>query len=130
MLKYIGVFVPAMLISLSLVASEVTPKLVYLVVDDDRLIASNIFTSRFDEFRLGAKERIKQQAVANGVIVVVTNQRFIGYSIYTSSWRTLRTAAGEKLIGIEAEDFSALLTTSTRWLNFNGKSGVWAEIDR
>ncbi len=105
-------------------------KLLYLLVEDDILIASNIHLSRFDEMRLGADELIVQKAVANAVAVVVTRKRFIAYSAFTGAWRPLRLWPEEKLITLEAHDFAVHIMTSERILNFNGRSGIWAQTER
>jgi len=106
------------------------PKLVYLIQDDDKLIASNIKFNRFDEIKLEAKEEVAGHAVGNAVIVIVTNKRIIAYSVYTASWRTRSIGADEEVQSINAEDYSALVVTSQRFLSFNGKNGVWAETKR
>ncbi|KPJ87196.1 MAG: hypothetical protein AMJ53_18515 [Gammaproteobacteria bacterium SG8_11] len=106
------------------------PKLVYLIEDDDKLIASNIKFNRFDEIKLEAKETVSAHAVGNAVIVIVTNKRIIAYSVYTASWRTRNIEADEEVESINAEDYSALVVTSKRFLSFNGKNGVWAETQR
>lgn len=110
-------------------ASDAVPKQVHLVVDGNRLIASNARFSRFDELKFNAREKIVAQAVGEATIVIVTNQRIIGYGVL-SGWRPIRTEAGEKLEEIEAEDFAALVITNLRLLNFNGESGVWGERSR
>lgn len=114
----------------SAVAEDSIPRLVYLISEGDRLIASNIQFSRFDALRLQAKEKIEQQKVAKAVIVVVTNQRIIGYSVYQSAWRVVPRDAGETVVSVDAEDYSASVITSDRMLNFNGRSGAWVEMKR
>lgn len=104
-------------------------KLVHLVVEDTRLIASNVRFSRFDEIRLNARERVVQRAVGDSVFVVVTTQRIIGYGIF-SGFQDIKVETGEEFISVEAEDFSALLISNKRMLNFNGKSGVFGERKR
>ena len=106
------------------------PKLVYLIVDEDKLIASNIKFSRFDELTLGAKESVTEHAAGNAVIVIVTNKQIVAYSVYTASWKTKSIQPDEKIESISAEDYSALVVSSKRFLSFNGKSGVWAETQR
>lgn len=103
------------------------PKLVYLVVEGDLLIASNIRFSRFDEFRLTADEKVARKAVGDAVAVVVTNERIIGYSAMMAAWRPIRYNVGEHLETVEVEDFSAFIVTNRRFLNFNGQNGLWAE---
>ncbi|NNF95751.1 MAG: hypothetical protein HKM94_02340 [Halobacteria archaeon] len=119
-----------LLYSSTAAAVDPIPKLVYLVFDEDRIIASNIEFSRFDEIRLAAKEKVSDSAVGNAVIVVVTNNRIMGYSVKKLRWVTKPTLANEKLESISVEDYSALVRTSKRFLNFNGISGVWAEKSR
>jgi hypothetical protein len=80
--------------------------------------------------KLQAKENVIEHAVGNAVIVVVTNKRIIGYSVYTATWRSRDIAADEKIGNVVAEDYSALVQTSKRFLSFNGKNGVWAETQR
>ena len=109
--------------------ADETPRELHLIVQKDKLIASNVRLSRFDEFQLRPKERIQDKAVGSAVAVVYTNKRIIGYSVIRASWVSVRTEVGEKLRTIEAEDFSALVTTSERYLNFNGRSGIWAQRD-
>jgi len=104
-----------------------TPKLVYLLIEDDLLIASNIRFSRFDEFRLTAKESVQRKAVGDAVAVIATNERIIGYSALMAAWRSIRYAPGETLETVEVEDFSASIITNRRFLNFNGRNGLWAE---
>jgi hypothetical protein len=111
-------------------AEDGVPKLVYLLAEEDKLIASNIKFNRFDEMKLQAKEKVLEHAVGNAVIVVVTNKRIIGYSVYTASWRSRDIGADEEVNNIAAEDYSALVQTSKRFLSFNGKNGVWAETQR
>lgn len=105
-------------------------KLVYLIIDGESLIASNIKFNRFDEIRLQAREKIQQQAVANAVIAVVTNKRVLGYSVHTAAWKTRNIEAEEEIIDISAQDYSALVITSKRILSFNGRNGIWAQTPR
>lgn len=124
-------FAPLFLLLLPawLAASEAVPKQVSLIVNGNRLIASNVRGSNFEEYKLNAQEDIVEQVVAEAVIIVVTNQRYIAYGV-NSGWRPKRRHANEKLKTLEAEDFAAFLTTSERYLNFNGKTGTWGERDR
>jgi hypothetical protein len=96
-------------------AQDSVPKQVHLVNDGDRLVASNIRFSRFDEFKLGPRERVLESAVGEAVI---------------SGWRAIDRSANEKVVSIVAEDYAGLVVTSQRLLNFNGESGVWGEHDR
>ncbi len=111
-------------------AEPSVPKLTYLVVDNDKLIASNIKRNRFDELRLEARENLLDKVEANAVIVIVTNRRVIGYSVYTASWRSLDLKAEENVSSITAQDYSALIQTNKRFISFNGETGVWAETRR
>lgn len=109
---------------------EPPARLLYVVIENDKLIASNILFSRTDEFDLSAQERIAEQREDNAVVVVATNRRLIAYSVYTASWFTLPLKAGERLETLEAEDFSAFAVTSRRILNFNGRIGYWSSSRR
>ena len=111
------------------IVSQGVPKQVDLVVEGNRLVASNVRFSRFDEHRLNAQERIADSQVGKAVIVVATNQNFIAYGV-VSGWRSVSRIANERLQSISAEDFGALVVTSERMLNFNGESGVWGERKR
>jgi hypothetical protein len=111
-------------------ANDDTPKVLYVIIEDDRLIASNTSLSRFDEIKLTAEEVVLQKVEANAVAVIVTNKRIIGYAVFIGSWKPLRYQAGEKVLSVEAEDFSAFVLTSDRFLNFNGKHGLWAQTER
>jgi hypothetical protein len=111
-------------------ANDDTPKILYVIIEDERLIASNTSLSRFDEIKLTAEEIVLQKVEANAVAVIVTNKRIIGYAVFLGSWKPLRYQAGEKVLSVEAEDFSAFVLTSDRFLNFNGKHGLWAQTER
>lgn len=113
----------------SQVLSQGVPKQVDLVVEGNRLVASNVRFSRFDEHRLNAQERISDSQVGKAVIVVATNQNYIAYGV-VSGWRSISRVPNERLESISAEDFGALVVTSERLLNFNGESGVWGEHKR
>ena len=130
--RYISILILSLFLLSSGASAEdnIVPKLVYLIAEDDKLIASNIKFNRFDEIKLEAKETVKEYAVGKAVIVIVTNKRFVAYSVFTASWRARDLIANEELRSIEAEDYSALVVTSKRYLNFNGKNGVWAETPR
>ena len=111
-------------------AKNDTPKVLYVIIEDDRLIASNTSLSRFDEIKLTAEEVVLQKVESDPVAVIVTNKRIIGYAVFLGSWKPLRYQAGEKVLSVEAEDFSAFVLTSDRLLNFNGKHGLWAQTER
>jgi hypothetical protein len=105
------------------------PKQVHLVVDGNTLVASNVRLNRFDELRLDAQERIREQRVGEAVAIVVTNQRIIAYGVL-SGWRAIDREPDEAIQSISAEDFAGLVVTDRRMLNFNGETGVWAEQQR
>jgi hypothetical protein len=105
------------------------PKQVHLVVDGTTLVASNVRLNRFDELRLGAQERIREQRVGEAVAIVVTNQRIIAYGVL-SGWRPMDREPNETIQSISAEDFAGLVVTDERMLNFNGETGVWAQQKR
>ena len=110
-------------------AEDAIPKQVHLIVDGNRLIASNVRFSRFDEVPIFAQERIVRRAEGEGVIVIVTSQRFLGYGVL-SGWQTLDRLSSEGIEKVEAQDYAALVVTSRRLLNFNGQSGVWGTQKR
>jgi len=105
------------------------PKQVHLVQDGNRILASNVRLNRFDELKLGAQERIREQKVGQAVAIVVTNQRIIAYGVL-SGWVPMDRVANETIQSISAEDYAGLIVTDQRMLNFNGETGVWAEQDR
>jgi hypothetical protein len=105
------------------------PKQVHLVLDGNRILASNIRLNRFDELKLGAQERIREQRVGEGVAIVVTNQRIIAYGVL-SGWVPMDRVANETIQSVSAEDYAGLIVTDLRMLNFNGETGVWAEQRR
>ena len=111
------------------VLSQGVPKQVDLVIEGNRLVASNVRFSRFDEYRLNAQERVADTQVGNAVIVVVTNQNFIAYGSI-SGWRSMSRVPNERVERVSAEDFGALVVTTERMLNFNGESGTWGERKR
>ena len=105
------------------------PKQAHLVQDGNRILASNVRLNRFDELKLGAQERIREQKVGQAVAIVVTNQRIIAYGVL-SGWVPMDRIANETIQSISAEDYAGLIVTDQRMLNFNGETGVWAEQDR
>ena len=111
-------------------ASEAQEKVLFLIKDADRLVASNILFSRFDELKMSAKEEIVQQEVAEAVAVVVTNQRIIAYGAYAPGWQSERLIANERVESIQAEDSSVQVVTSDRLLSFYGRRGSWATTKR
>jgi hypothetical protein len=86
------------------------PKQVHLVLDGNRILASNVRLNRFDELKLGAQERIQKQQVGQAVAIVVTNQRIIAYGVL-SGWVPMDRVANETI-------------------HFNGETGIWAEQKR
>ena len=111
-------------------ADQDVEKTIFLVYENDRVVAANAETGQFFDLVLRARERIRERYVANGVAILVTNQRFAGVSNYPSGWSSMRRRAGEKVVSAEVVDHSALLVTSDRILVFNGKSGAWSEKRR
>jgi len=105
------------------------PKQVHLVADSGRILASNVRLNRFDELKLQAQERVREQKVGEGVAVVITNQRLIAYGVL-SGWRSVDRSPNEQIESVSAEDYAVLIVTSQRMLNFNGESGVWGEQRR
>ena len=105
-------------------------KLVFLVVDEDEVIASNTKLGRFDRLRLGAGETVKDYKVANAVAVVITNRRALAYGVLRGGWNGRRISADEQVESLEVQDYSATLVTSARILNYTGRTGVWSETKR
>ena len=105
------------------------PKQVHLVLDGNRVLASNVRLNRFDELKLGAQERIREQQVGQAVAIVVTNQRIIAYGVL-SGWVATDRVVNETIQSVSAEDYAGLIVTDQRMLNFNGETGVWAEQKR
>ena len=111
-------------------ADQVVAKSIFLVDEEDHIVAANTVTGQFFKLTIHAKEKISQRYVASGVAILVTNQRFAGVGSYPSGWSSLRRMADEKVVSAEVVDKSALLVTSDRILTFNGESGSWAETRR
>lgn len=105
-------------------------KLVFLTIEADKYIVSDIRSNRFVELRRQAKERLIDSAEAKQIIIIASNQRFSAYSALTQSWSSIRSQAGEKLEAIRAEDYAALITTNQRLLSYSGASGVWIQKNR
>jgi len=104
-------------------------KQVFLVIDGDRLVASNVRTNGFDELRLEARERIQLSEEGEGVIVVVTSRRLLAYGA-ASGWTSQDRNPNERIESISAADYAGLIVTNKRMLNFNGETGVWGERQR
>jgi len=107
-------------------AQDVVPKQVHLIVEKNRLIASNTRFSRFDELKIKPQEKIVEEAEGNAVIIVVTNERLLGYSV-SIGWRTLSVIVDEKPKQLSVQDYAALVLTNKRMLNFNGRTGKWGQ---
>jgi hypothetical protein len=105
------------------------PKQVHLVTDNGKLFASNVKLNRFDELKLDAQERVLDQQVGAAVAVVITNQRIVAYGVL-SGWRSIDRMPNEQVESITAEDYAGVIVTSSRLLNFNGETGVWAAQKR
>ena len=105
------------------------PKQVHLIADSGRILASNVRLNRFDELKLDAQERVREQKVGEAVAVVITNQRLIAYGVL-SGWRSMDRSPNEQIESVSAEDYAAVIVTSQRMLNFNGESGAWGEQRR
>jgi hypothetical protein len=110
-------------------AQEGVRKQVFLVVDGDRLVASNVRTNGFDEIRLDARERMLDSEEGEGVIIVITNQRMLAYGA-ASGWSAKDRNTNEDVQSVSAADYAGLIVTSRRMLNFNGETGVWGEHQR
>jgi hypothetical protein len=104
-------------------------KQVHLVTDNGKLFASNVKLNRFDELKLDAQERVLDQQAGAAVAVVITNQRIAAYGVL-SGWRFVDRTPNEQIESITAEDFAGVIVTSSRLLNFNGETGVWAAQKR
>ncbi|MEE9493094.1 MAG: hypothetical protein V3W04_06920 [Gammaproteobacteria bacterium] len=110
-------------------SSDDVEKVLFLVFEEDEVVASNTRFGRFDRLKMHAKEKVLQHIAAEAVAVVITNQRYIAYGIF-NGWRSVRIRASEKVKAVEAEDYSALVVTSDRILNFYGRNGVWSQTRR
>lgn len=104
-------------------------KQVHLVNDNGKLFASNVKLNRFDELKLDAQERVLDSQVGAAVAVVITNQRIAAYGVL-SGWRFVDRMPNEQIESIAAEDYAGVIVTSSRLLNFNGETGVWAAQKR
>jgi hypothetical protein len=109
--------------------SGYVPKQVHLVPDNGKLFASNVKLNRFDELKLDAQERVLDSQVGAAVAVVITNQRIVAYGVL-SGWRSVDRMPSEQIESITAEDYAGVIVTSSRLLNFNGETGVWAAQKR
>jgi hypothetical protein len=119
----------ALLAADSLGAQSRVAKQVFLVIDGDRLVASNVRTNGFDELRLEARERVQLSEEGEGVIVVVTSRRLLAYGA-ASGWTSQDRNPNERIQSISASDYAGLIVTDKRMLNFNGETGVWGERQR
>ncbi len=105
-------------------------KMVFLVVDDDDIVASNTLLGRFDRLEMMPKEKVIEQKADAAVAVVITNQRYAAYGAQVGGWRSMRVKAGERFESMELADFSATVVTSDRILNFYGRTGTWSQMER
>jgi hypothetical protein len=118
------------LICFDVQAEEDVVKTIFLVNEEDRVIAANADTGQFFELELHAKETVEHSHVANGVAVLVTNQRFAAIGAFPGGWRSIRRQADESFVSAEAAGYSALVLTSDRILSFSGRNGSWSSRNR
>jgi hypothetical protein len=111
-------------------AEEDVLKTIFLVSEDDRVVAANADTGQFFELELHAKETVEHSHVANAVAVLITNQRFAAIGAFPGGWRSIRREADEAFISAEAAGYSALVLTTDRILSFSGRNGSWSSKDR
>lgn len=114
----------------SAVSADDVEKVLFLVVEDSEIVASNALTGRIDRLELHAKERVVEYEVANAVAVVITNQRYAAYSVPYGAWQSLGVRAQEEVESVQAVDYSATVVTTDRILNFSGRRGSWTEARR
>jgi len=105
------------------------PKQVALIVEPDRLLASNTRLGRIDAQSLEPDEQLVSQAEASAALVIATNLRILTYGPVIG-WRILALAEGEQVESLRAEDFAVFIVTDQRYINFNAASGVWGEEPR
>jgi hypothetical protein len=114
----------------TVVCADEVEKVLFLVVEETGVVASNTLTGRIERLELRAKERIEDSKAANAVAVVVTNQRYVAYGVIPGGWRSVRRRAQEETESVEVGDYSATVVTSDRILNFYGRRGAWSEVPR
>lgn len=105
-------------------------KILFLVVENKEIVASNTLSGRFDRLKLSATEVVQDYKVANAVAVVETSQRLVAYGVITGGWQSIKLKAQEKTESIQVKDFSVNIVTSDRILIFNGRRGIWSETRR
>lgn len=104
--------------------------LLYLTLEKNKFVVSNLRKNAFSELRLRGGEVPVGKTITNLIAVIVTNKRFIAYSALTNKWHVLFRRPREKIARVDAEDFSAFVVTSDRLLSFAGTSGSWSEQKR
>jgi hypothetical protein len=114
------------IMSAAVQADDDVPKTIFLVSEDDRVVAANADTGQFFELELHAKEKVEHSHVANGVAILITNQRFAAIGAFPGGWRSIRRQADEAFVSAEAAGYSALVVTSDRMLSFSGRNGSWS----
>ncbi len=130
LLSQVLVFAALALLVAGRAGGDEVEKALFLVMEEDRVVASNAQTGQFFDLDLQAKEEVLERIVASGVAVVVTNQRFVGIGAFSGGWRSLRRMAGEKFKSAEAQDYAALVVTSNRIISFSGRNGSWSHTTR
>ena len=110
--------------------AETIEKMLFLVIEQDEVIASNTQLGRFDRLEMSAKEILLEHKSSNAVAVVITNQRFAAYGVFQWEWNSRRVQAGERVEALEVAEFSATLVTNQRLLNYYGRTGTWSETKR
>ncbi len=102
---------------------------VKLIVEPERLLASNTRLNRLDQQELQGGEQYLRHAESEAAIVVATNQRILAYGPVIG-WRSIQLLPGETIESLQAEDYAVFIITNLRYLNFNADTGLWGREQR
>lgn len=102
---------------------------VKLIIEPERLLASNTRLNRLDQQELQSGEQYLRHAESEAAIVVATNQRILAYGPVIG-WRSMQLLPGETVESLQAEDYAVFIITDLRYLNFNADTGLWAREQR
>jgi len=102
------------------------PRQVTLIIEPQRLLASNVRLSRLDELKLLGNEQYLRHEESRAAIVVATNRRILAYGPVIG-WRSMQLHSDEQVEILQAEDYAVFVVTNQRYLNFSADTGRWAQ---
>ncbi len=117
----------SLFISLQRVRSEEIANEVFLLVNNDKLMAFSSLGNNWFEKKLHTGETVIKSIYDGNVAVAYTSERALAFSGIKNRWSEERFRIRESVISISAEGNVGTVITDIRALGFSAKSGGWVE---